>query len=48
MLVAVVATQRFHVGHPEVIAECADLAHGLLEGVLDLESEPVEMGWTAP
>src|SRR5208283_5829276 len=34
MLVAIVAAQRLHVLHPEVIAERTDLAHSLLEGEL--------------
>src|SRR5208283_546780 len=42
MLVAIVAAQRLHVLHPEVIAERTDLAHSLLEGELDLESQAVE------
>src|SRR5208283_2820734 len=41
MLVAIVAAQRLHVLHPEVIAERTDLAHSLLEGELDLESQAV-------
>ena len=42
MLVAIVASQRLHVLHPEVIAERTDLTHSLLEGELDLESQAVE------
>jgi hypothetical protein len=38
MLIAVVAAQRGHVGHPEMIGERADLPDRLLEGVLDLET----------
>src|SRR5271165_4293079 len=42
MLVAIVAAQRLHVLHPEVIAERTDLAHSLLEGERDLESQAVK------
>src|ERR1700739_641375 len=42
MLIAVVAAQRLHVGHPEMVGERTDLAHRLLEGVLDLEAQAVE------
>ena len=42
MLIAAVAAQRLHVGHPEMVGEGTDLAHCLLEGVLDLEAQAVE------
>ena len=42
MLFAAVAAQRLHVGHPEMVGEGTDLAHCLLEGVLDLEAQAVE------
>ena len=42
MLIAAVAAQRPHVGHPEMVGEGTDLAHCLLEGVLDLEAQAVE------
>ena len=42
MLIAVIAAQWLHVGHPEMIAERADLAHSLLEGELDLEAQTIE------
>ena len=38
MLIAAVAAPRLHVGHPEMVGEGTDLAHCLLEGVLDLEA----------
>ncbi len=41
MLIAVVAAQRRHVEHPEVVSERPDLAHCLLESVLDLEAQAV-------
>ena len=42
MLIAAVAAQRLHVEHPEMVGEGTDLAHCLLEGVLDLEAQAVE------
>ena len=42
MLVAVVATQRLHVGHPEMVREGTDQPDRLLEGVLDFEAQAVE------
>ena len=42
MLIAAVAAQRLHVGHPEVVGEGTDPAYCLLEGVLDLEAQAVE------
>ena len=42
ILIAVVAAQRLHVEHPEMVGERTDLAHCLLEGVLDLEAQAVE------
>ena len=32
-------------GHPEMVGEGTDLAHCLLEGVLDLEAQAVETKW---
>src|SRR3954470_829229 len=42
MLIAIVAAQRLHVGHPEMVGERTDLAHCLFEGVLDLEAQSVQ------
>src|SRR3954465_7476847 len=42
MLIAIVAAQRLHVCHPEMVGERADLAHCLFEGVLDLEAQSGE------
>src|ERR1700732_4438768 len=42
MLIAAVAAQRLHVGHPEMVGEGTDLADRLLDGVLDLEAPAVE------
>ena len=42
MLIAAVAAPRLHVGQPEMVGEGTDLAHCLLEGVLDLEAQAVE------
>ena len=42
MLIAAVAARRLHVGHPEMVGEGTDLAHCLLEGVLDLEAQAIE------
>ena len=42
MLIAVIAAQWPHVGHPEMVGERTDLAHCLLEGVLDLEAHSIE------
>src|SRR6516165_6978417 len=42
MLIAAVAADRLHIGHPEMIGERADLADRLLEGELDLEAQAVE------
>ena len=42
MLIAAVAADRLHIGHPEMIGERTDLADRLLEGELDLEAQAVE------
>ena len=42
MLIAAVTAPRLHLGHPEMVGEGTDLAHCLLEGVLDLEAQAVE------
>jgi hypothetical protein len=42
MLIAVIAAQWLHVGHPKMVGERADPAHRLFEGVLDLEAQTIE------
>ena len=42
VLVAALALQRFHVGHPEVVAESSDGMNGVLERNLDLEARGIE------
>ena len=42
VLITALAFQRFHVGHPEVVAESSDGMDGVLEGNLDLEAQGVE------
>lgn len=42
MLIAVIAAQWLHVGHPKMVGERTDLAHRLFEGVLDLEAQTIE------
>jgi carotenoid cleavage dioxygenase-like enzyme len=42
MLIAVIAAQWLHVGHPKMVGERADPAHRLFEGVLDLEARTIE------
>src|SRR5215469_13140330 len=42
MLIATVAVDRLHIGHPEMISERTDLADRLLEGEFDLEAQAVK------
>jgi hypothetical protein len=42
MLIAIVATQRLHISHPEVIGERTDQSNGLFEAVLDFEAQCVQ------
>ena len=42
MLIATVAADRLHIGHPEMIGERTDLADRLLEGEFDLEAQAVK------